>query len=115
MFFSCINGTFILSFEFQKDKELYFDSSRVGSADPGSLLCRLVSGNMNPKTYKRSFYKAHFRNPVVFTIIHLYTMYDIHIYTEKNHDSPMHNSYVFMFFLVKKFNDYRFRAFLTLI
>ena len=50
MCFSCINGIFFLPFEFQKDKELYFESSRVGSADTGSLLCRLVSGNMNPKT-----------------------------------------------------------------
>ena len=45
---------------------------------------------------------------MVFTIIHLYTMYNIHIYTEKNYDSPMHNSYVFMFFFVKKSNDYCF-------
>ena len=36
-------------FGFRGNYELYFELSRLGSADSGSQLCQLVSGNKRPK------------------------------------------------------------------
>ena len=39
-------------FGFRGNYELYFELSRLGSADSGSLLCQPVSGNMRPKPFE---------------------------------------------------------------
>ena len=50
------------SFVLKRNYELYFEWSRVGSADTGSLLCQPASGNMSPSSKRYTAFKLPFCN-----------------------------------------------------